>query len=161
MAETVFKFKKLISSLPTITRFIVIAGFVAILIACAYYIYKTYITPTSDRSYVEGYANGMDMRSQQQDPEIVTLYFFGVEWCPQCKHAKPAWDELVTEYDGKTINGKKVNFVNVDCDKDSQLADKYEVTGYPTVKLDTGSNVIEFKSKPEKPTLIEFLKSSL
>lgn len=161
MAETVFKFKKLISSLPTITRFIVIAGFVAILIACAYYIYKTYIAPTSDRSYVEGYANGMDMRSQQQDPEFVTLYFFGVEWCPHCKHAKPAWDELVSEYDGKTINGKKVNFVNVDCDKDSQLADKYEVTGYPTVKLDTGSNVIEFKSKPEKPTLIEFLKSSI
>ena len=78
MAETVFKFKKLISSLPTITRFIVIAGFVAILIACAYYIYKTYITPTSDRSYVEGYANGMDMRSQQQDPEIVTLYFLAL-----------------------------------------------------------------------------------
>ena len=59
------------------------------------------------------------------------------------------------------INGKKINFVKVDCDKDSELADKYEVSGYPTIKLDTGSNVIEFKSKPEKPTLVEFLKSSL
>lgn len=161
MADSVFKFKKVINSLPTVTRYILIASFAAILIACAYYIYKTYIAPQSDRSLLEGYASGMNIRNEHPNQEVVTLYFFGVEWCPHCKHAKPVWEDLTNEYDGKTVNGKKLNFVNVDCDKDSELADKYEVTGYPTIKLDTGSNVIEFKSKPEKQTLVEFIKSSL
>lgn len=161
MSESVFRFKKVISSLPTITRYILIASFAAILIGCAYYIYKTYIVPQSDRSMIEGYASGMNIRNDHPNEEVVTLYFFGVEWCPHCKHAKPEWDSFVEENKNKTFNGKKVNFVNVDCDKDSSLADKYDVSGYPTIKLDTGSNVIEFKSKPEKSALTEFLEKSL
>jgi thiol-disulfide isomerase/thioredoxin len=161
MSESVFKLKKVINSLPTVTRYILIASFAAILIACAYYIYKIYIAPQSDRSLLEGYATGMDMRNEHPNGEMVTLYFFGVEWCPHCKHAKPEWDAFVKENEGKTFNGKKVNFVSVDCDKESSLADKYDVSGYPTVKLDTGSDVIEFKSKPEKDTLNQFLHSSL
>jgi hypothetical protein len=35
------------------------------------------------------------------------------------------------------------------------------VSVYPTIKLDTGSDVFEFKSKPEKDTLTQFLNSSL
>jgi thiol-disulfide isomerase/thioredoxin len=110
---------------------------------------------------IEGYANGMNIRNEHPDEEMVTLYFFGVEWCPHCKHAKPEWDAFVEENKSKTFNGKKVNFVSVDCDKDSSLADKYDVSGYPTIKLDKGSDVIEFKSKPEKSALAEFLKQSL
>jgi protein disulfide-isomerase A4 len=103
----------------------------------------------------------MNIRNENPNQEVVTLYFFGVEWCPHCKHAKPEWDEFVKENESKTFNGKKVNFVHVDCDKDSALADKYDVSGYPTIKLDTGSDVIEFKSKPEKDSLTQFLNSSL
>ena len=161
MNDSVFKFKKVMSSLPAITRYILIASFAAILIGCAYYIYKLYIAPQSDRSMIEGYANGMNLRNEHPDQEMVTLYFFGVEWCPHCKHAKPEWDSFVEENKNKTFNGKKVNFVSVDCDKDSSLADKYDVSGYPTIKLDKGSDIIEFKSKPEKSALEEFLKKSL
>ena len=161
MADSVFRFKKVINSLPAITRYILIASFAAILIACAYYIYKTYISSQSDSSLLEGYASGMNIRNEHPNEEVVTLYFFGVEWCPHCKHAKPEWDSFVKENEDKTFNGKKVNFVSVDCDKDSALADKYDVSGYPTIKLDTGSDVIEFKSKPERDTLTQFLNSSL
>jgi hypothetical protein len=42
MNDSVLRFKKVISSLPTITRYILIASFAAILIGCAYYIYKLY-----------------------------------------------------------------------------------------------------------------------
>jgi thiol-disulfide isomerase/thioredoxin len=161
MSDSVFKFKKVINSLPSVTRYILIASFAIILIACAYYIYKTYIVPQSDRSLLEGYASGMNIRNEHPNEEVVTLYFFGVEWCPHCKHAKPEWDAFVKENESKSFNGKKVNFVSVDCDKETDLADKYDVSGYPTIKLDTGSDVIEFKSKPEKDTLTQFLNSSL
>ena len=161
MSDHVFKLKKVLSSLPTVTQFIVIGAFVAILIGCAYYIYKTYIAPQSDRSVYEGYASGMNLRNEGGDPDMATLYFFGVDWCPHCKHAKPIWDEFVKENSNKTFNGKSVNFVHVDCDKDSALADKYGVSGYPTIKLDKGSEVIEYSSKPDKDTLLAFLNNSL
>jgi thiol-disulfide isomerase/thioredoxin len=157
----VFKLKKILTSLPTITQFIVIAAFVAILIGCAYYIYKTYIAPQSDRSPYEGFASGMELRNESSDPDMVTLYMFAVEWCPHCKHAKPIWDEFVKDNSSKMFNGKNVNFVLVDCDKDSALADKYGVSGYPTIKLDKGSEVIEYNSKPSSDTLLAFLQNSV
>ena len=161
MADSVFRFKKVINSLPTITRYILIASFAAILIACAYYIYKTYIAPQSDRSPYEGFASGMNLRNESSDPDMVTLYMFSVEWCPHCKHAKPIWDDFVKENSSKMFNGKNVNFVLVDCDKDSALADKYGVSGYPTIKLDKGSEVIEYSSKPSSDTLLAFLQKSV
>lgn len=157
----IFKLKKVLTSLPTVTQFIVVAAFVAILIGCAYYIYKTYIAPQSDRSLYEGYASGMNLRNEGGDPDNVTLYMFGVDWCPHCKHAKPIWDSFVKEYSNKLFNGKTVNFVHVDCDKDSALADKYSVSGYPTIKLDKGNDVIEYSSKPSHDTLLDFLQKSV
>ena len=161
MSDQVFKLKKILTSLPTITQFVVVAAFVAILIGCAYYIYKTYIAPQSDRSFYEGYASGMNLRREGGEPDMASLYFFGVDWCPHCKDAKPVWEEFVKENTSKSFKGKTVNFVNVDCDKDSALADKYGVSGYPTIKLDKGDSVIEYKSKPSKDTLLSFLQSSL
>ena len=159
MAGSDFTLKSFFKNLPTITRNVLIAVFAALLIACAYYIYKKYILKQSDRSFYEGYANGMDMRRENPDGDMVTLYFFGTSWCPHCISAKPEWNAFLEENKDKVFNGKRVNFVDVDCDKESALADKYQVTGYPTIKLDKGSEIIEFKSKPTKQTLTEFLNS--
>jgi thiol-disulfide isomerase/thioredoxin len=159
MAGSDLTLKSFFKNLPTITRNVLIGVFAAILIGCAYYIYKKYILKQSDRSFYEGYANGMDMRRENPDGDMVTLYFFGTSWCPHCISAKPEWASFVEENKDKVFNGKRVNFVDVDCDKDSALADRYEVSGYPTIKLDKGSEIIEFKSKPTKATLFEFLSS--
>ena len=152
--------KSFFKNLPTITRNVLIAVFAAVLIACAYYIYKKYILKQSDRSFYEGYANGMDMRKENPDGgDMITLYFFGTSWCPHCISAKPIWTEFVEENKDKVFNGKRVNFVEVDCDKETELANKYKVEGFPTIKLDKGSEIIEFKSNPTKETLLEFLNS--
>ncbi len=94
-----------------------------------------------------------------QDPNQATFMFFYTTWCPHCISAKPEWKAFVEENKDKVFNGKRVNFVDVDCDKEPALADKYDVSGYPTIKLDKGSEIIEFKSKPTKSTLMEFLSS--
>ena len=162
MTASEFSLKSFFKNLPSITRNILIVVFAAILIASAYYIYKKYVLRQSDRSFFEGYANGMNMRRENPNKDdMVTLYFFGTSWCPHCISAKPEWDEFVKENKDKVFNGKRANFVNVDCDKESALADKYEVSGYPTIKLDKGSEIIEFKSKPTKATLLEFMNSSI
>jgi thioredoxin-like negative regulator of GroEL len=54
-----------------------------------------------------------------------------------------------------------VNFLEVDCDKDTTLAEKFKIKGYPTIKLVNGNQIIEYDAKPDKDTLIQFLTTSL
>ena len=64
---------------------------------------------------------------------------FYVDWCPHCKTAKPEWNKMKDKYEGKTINGYKVNFTEYNCTKESpeidNLLDQYKIEGYPTIKL--------------------------
>jgi thiol-disulfide isomerase/thioredoxin len=90
---------------------------------------------------------------------------FYVDWCPHCKSAKPAWNDLKAEYENKAINGYKVIFTEVDCTNEtaevSQLMDQYKIEGYPTIKLLKDAQVIEYDAKPTKDTLVQFLKTVL
>ena len=60
-----------------------------------------------------------------------------------------------------TINGVRVNFIEVDCDKDTATADKFKVEGYPTIKMVRGNQIIEYDAKPNLDTLKQFLETSL
>ena len=54
----------------------------------------------------------------------------------------------------------KINFYEVDCDKDTDTADKFNVKGFPTIKLVRGNQVVEYDAKPDKKTLMEFVTTS-
>ena len=85
-----------------------------------------------------------------------------MQWCPHSKNAMPIWNELKEEYGGSNaFNGYKINFVEIDGEENPDLADKYKVEGYPTIKLLKGNQVIEYDAKPTKEHLKEFLNSTL
>jgi thiol-disulfide isomerase/thioredoxin len=90
---------------------------------------------------------------------------FSVDWCPHCKTAKPEWDALKSEYEGKQINGYTIIFTEYNCteesDEVSQLMDKYKIEGYPTIKLVKDNQVIEYDAKPTKSTMEQYLHSVL
>jgi thiol-disulfide isomerase/thioredoxin len=100
--------------------------------------------------------------SEQKEAELL---FFYVDWCPHCKTAKPAWNDLKSEYENRTINGYKVIFTDIDCTNEtaevSQMMDQYKIEGYPTIKLLKDGQVIEYDAKPSKDTLEQFLKTVL
>jgi thiol-disulfide isomerase/thioredoxin len=93
------------------------------------------------------------------------LLFFYTDWCPWCKRSKPEWEEMRTEYEGKTINGYVVKFKEIDCTNETEeterLIDKYKIEGYPTLKLLKDGNVIEFDAKVSKENMVEFLNTML
>lgn len=89
------------------------------------------------------------------------LYLFKVDWCPHCKTAKPVFDEVEKELNGRPINGYTVTFKTVDCEAEPDMADKFKVEGYPTIKLIKNGEVIEYDAKPEKDKIIEFLQTVL
>lgn len=95
------------------------------------------------------------------DDKVAQLFLFKVEWCPHCKTAKPVFDEVEKELNGRQINGYTVTFKTVDCEAEPDLADKFKIEGYPTIKLVKDGQVIEYDAKPEKDKIKEFLNTVL
>ena len=146
----------------TSTTILYIIGLIMFIVV-AYYYYKYYIEPSMNPSYQANNEIAKTINpSQQKEAELL---FFSVDWCPHCKTAKPAWNDLKAEYENKTINGYKVIFTDVDCTNETaevtQLMDQYKIEGYPTIKLLKDGQVIEYDAKPSKDTLEQFLKTVL
>ena len=67
---------------------------------------------------------------------------FFAPWCGHCKSLKPAWKQAT-----KALHGQGIKLVVVDATAEQRLAQKYEVRGYPTIKI--------FGENKRKPTTYE------
>jgi thiol-disulfide isomerase/thioredoxin len=136
---------------------------ISIFIALSIYYYKHYIQPKLNKKYIDNKefvpANG-DNNSVNNTPITATLYYFYTTWCPHCKIAIPHWKSLQTKTGGM-VNGVEIIFKDIDCDQDSATADKFNVTGYPTIKLVYKDKIYSYDAKPNTDTLLQFLKSVL
>ena len=98
-------------------------------------------------------------------PKTSELIFFTVDWCPHCKKAKPEWEQLVAQFEGRKIHGYSMVFTLVDCTTETPDIDayikKYKIEGYPTVKLLKNDQVIDYDAKPTKKIMGEFLRTAL
>lgn len=141
-------------------RNLIIMGGVVLFVGVAIYVYLNVIKPKMTPAFVPN--NEFVQKTDGADVKEADLMLFYVTWCPHCKQAKPVWDSMSEKYNGKVINGTRVNFKSYDCDKEEQMADKYGIEGFPTIKLVKGDNdVVEFDAKPTEETLTQFLNSVL
>jgi thiol-disulfide isomerase/thioredoxin len=150
------------AKMSTTTLLIIVA--VIIFIILAIYYYYNHVSPklkTSYRANSEG-EFGTDTSGPTKQAELMLFY---ADWCPHCKTAKPIWNELKTQYQNKTINGYQVIFTDVNCTTESaeteQMMNKYNIEGFPTIKLLKDGQIIEYDAKPTKETLNEFLNTVL
>ena len=93
--------------------------------------------------------------------DVLILYFY-TRWCPYCKQSLPEiekFEEYITGLNGE--NNFTITLVKVDCDEDSTTADKYKITGYPSIKLIYKGKVYNYDAKPNKQNLIKFLETSI
>lgn len=133
-----------------------------LLITMAYYTYVQYVN-----SKTSFYANREHMPEGQGGTadKNATVMLFYVDWCPHCKTAKPEWDNLKSQYEGKSINGYNIAFVEYNCTTEtaeiSELMTKYNIDGYPTIKLLKDNQIVEYDAKPTKATLEQFLNTVL
>ena len=137
---------------------IILAGILLVLFA--YYTYKQYANEKT-----AFHANREHIPKDLNSTKTATLMLFYVDWCPHCKTAKPEWESLKADYDGKSINGYNIDFVEYNCTNEtaevSQLMDKYSIEGYPTIKLIKDNQVIEYDAKPTRTTMEQFLNTVL
>ena len=153
------------ASLSTNYKYIVIAIVVLTAISgIIYYIVSSNMLPGVNKFFQQ--AQGKSVTADGQDAggpgdKSAQLYLFKVDWCPHCKTAKPVFDEVEKELNGRPINGYVVTFKTVDCEAEPDMADKFKVEGYPTIKLVKNGEVIEYDAKPEKDKILEFLMTVL
>jgi thiol-disulfide isomerase/thioredoxin len=148
----------------TASTFVYIA-IAVILIIISVGVYYQFVKPALNPSYTANREKMPEGSGVDGSSKNVELLFFYVDWCPHCKTAKPDWEELKSEYENKTINGYHVKFTEINCTEESteivDLINKYNIEGYPTVKLLKDGQIIEYDAKPSKDTLTQFLNSVL
>jgi thiol-disulfide isomerase/thioredoxin len=142
------------------TSTIVIISVIILFVGIAIYYYYYYFGSNSKPDY---YPN--NERMPESSSKEAEMLFFYVDWCPHCKTAKPAWEEIKAQYENKTINGYKVIFTEINCTEETaeveQMMNKYNIEGFPTIKLLKDGQVIEYDAKPTKDTLNQFLNTVL
>jgi thiol-disulfide isomerase/thioredoxin len=143
-------------------KFIIVGIFA--FIGLAIYLYFTYMAPKMKPAFKPN-QEGPDDDGDESNSKTAEMMLFYVDWCPHCKTAKPAWNDLKTEYENKTINGYKVIFTDVNCTDESpeieKMMNQYKIEGFPTIKLLKDGQVIEYDAKPSKETMEEFLNTVL
>lgn len=77
----------------------------------------------------------------QQIAQGIWMIEFYAPWCGHCKSLKPVWAEFATASKGK------VNVAKVDCTVDRDLATRFGIRGFPTIKLLRDGKMYDFNQR--------------
>jgi len=132
---------------------ILIVVLIVMFIVIGIVFYRKYIFPKINKTY----ANNKEFVSKNKnDDNNTTLYFFYTNWCPKCKIAQTEWNAFKSDTGGD-FNGIKLTFKEVDCDVETDVADKFKIVGYPTIKLVYKDKIYEYDAKTDRELLSIFL----
>merc|ERR550519_1772452 len=81
------------------------------------------------------------------------LVMFYAPWCKHCKQLEPEYEGAAIELDGWGITLAKV-----DGTREKELADQYNVGGWPVLKMFRKGRVFEYNGPREKQNIIDFMK---
>ena len=98
-----------------------------------------------------------DIKKNKLEKKITIIYFY-TEWCPYCKKSKPEWESFKELVDLQSFSDL-IEFNEIDCDKNSEIANKYKIEGYPTIKLIYKGEIYDYDAKPDSKMLLEFVES--
>jgi thiol-disulfide isomerase/thioredoxin len=68
------------------------------------------------------------------------LMLFHASWCGHCVEFMPTFEKLKREY----VDNDKLNIVKIS-DKNTDLIEKYQIGGFPTIKLYDGKDIHEYQ----------------
>lgn len=115
---------------------------------------------SNNREGFEGSVNTLTEKPNPKENEVYLVLFF-VDWCPHCKTVKPEWEKLMklnnTEVNGKTIKVAAANAEGSDAEKEA--ARDNNVEGYPTIKLISQSQVLDYNGARNAVEMGRFVKN--
>ncbi|EFO27224.2 hypothetical protein LOAG_01253 [Loa loa] len=103
--------------------------------------------------------NGVNIESILRDYEIVFVNFYA-DWCRFSQHLMPIFEEASNRFKDR---GNAVAWATVDCDREADIAQKYHVSKYPTLKLFRGGELVkkEYRGQRSVDALTVFIEKQL
>jgi len=105
------------------------------------------------------FAGVVELTEDTFDAEIqknkMTLVEFFAPWCGHCKALAPEYKKAAKELEGKDSGV----LASVDCTVEKDLCNKFEVRGFPTLKLfrNDGSSPIDFDQARKADAIVKYL----
>lgn len=79
------------------------------------------------------------------------------DWCGHCKKAAPEFKKLAAESPITLSNGTRATVKILDADQDKEEIKKYNVRGYPSILVLSGSEIIDYPGERTYEGVVEFL----
>ena len=127
----------------------------------SYNLYNNFIKPYFSEHTLNKEFTNEDKEDYKSSVNIILFY---TEWCPYCKQIKPEWNKF-EKYVYKFNNTKnddkkyKILLTTIDCEKNSEMCDKYNIKGYPSIKMVYDKKVYDYDAEIELETLQKFIKT--
>ena len=96
-----------------------------------------------------------NFESQDLKPKIIN---FNTSWCYWSKELQPVWDKLTDDMKGKDI---EVLDVKCDLDANKEICDRYQVEGFPTIKLIVGDTILDYSGERSLDGLSKFINTNI
>ena len=87
-----------------------------------------------------------------------TLIEFYAPWCGHCKSLEPEW--AAASKKTRKLNPPTI-LAKVDADQHKDLAEKYGVSGYPTIKVFKGGRDTEYEGPRDAKGIVSFVKKAV
>ena len=105
----------------------------------------------------------LNAKEVSDEPKARFLFFYAT-WCPWSKKAQPQWDAFVEDLTRQPVKfgGLCVKLEGIDGDVDKETRKKYDVSAYPSFKLELPSGEVrEMTTIPTKDGMRDFLIKAL
>jgi len=88
-------------------------------------------------------------------PKIIN---FNTSWCYWSKKVQPVWDKLT-----EAMKGKDIEVLDVKCDleKNQELCEKYQVEGFPSIKLVVGNSILDYEGDRSLDDIKKFISTNV
>lgn len=143
----------------SMTNIMIVVAILAF-IGIGIYYYYYYVSPMLAPTYKP---NNEKLGETNTANKYAEIYLFHASWCPHCKAAKPIWEDVKAKYNNKVINGYTVIMTDIDCTEETaesaEMMDKFNIEGFPTIKMVKNNQIVEFDAKPTKPNLEQFINT--
>ncbi len=97
-----------------------------------------------------------DFDNEVLKSDLPVIVDFWAPWCMPCKMLEPIFEEVAKEY------SNKVKFVKVNTDESTQIAQRYWITGIPTLMIfKNGKQVNQIVGFVSKKELIKFIEDNI
>lgn len=132
---------------------------VVVITAIVIYYYTKGVVPGAS-TYIE---SAPPTSSSGIDSTTAKFMMFYTTWCPHSKSAQGPWASFKQKMKNTPFKygGRSIMFEEINAEADQGKAALYNISAYPTFKLETDSKVYEMIGKPEVSNFRAFLISAL